>query len=340
VTRYWGDVVARVAGLRARLLGRRELGALAQARDLGSFAATLEATGRLPVPVGAPLDPDQVERAIRRAAAAPLVVLSRWAGERAPVLAPLFDDADRQSIRALLRGAAAGAPSGERLGGLLPTAALPQRALEELAAQPSVLAVVTLLRAWRHPLAEALKDEARRPKPDLLNLEVALHRGFADRARASIRSAPWASSSRRHMSLYLARSTDVENLWTAMQLAGAASGSGHDHFIEGGRYLKRSAFDQAINSGSRTEGAEKIAAALRGTPLEPIAGVRPDRAEREALVVELRLARRASWDDPLGLPRIIEFFLRLRAEARDLRTLLWHLALGAPAGPEVLVSPA
>ena len=142
----WEDLATRARGLATHLLGRADLDGLARAESLDALADVLRARGFLPA--GGPATPGALELAVRRMAGARLAVLAAWGHARNTLLAVVFEDEDRRSLRALLRGAVRAAPPEERLAGLIPTPGLPERALAELAGQPTPGAIAALLTAW------------------------------------------------------------------------------------------------------------------------------------------------------------------------------------------------
>jgi hypothetical protein len=121
---------------------------------------------------------------VRRRAARELAILGHWTARRPELVAVLFDEEDRRSVRALVRGAVERAPAELRIAGLVPTPALPERALAELARAPTPAAVAALLVAWQHPYGLPLAARARSPQPDLYALELALGRAAAARLTA------------------------------------------------------------------------------------------------------------------------------------------------------------
>jgi hypothetical protein len=137
MTVRWDDVDARARGLASRLLSREAIAGLRRAGDLRQLSQELVRLGVLseevPEPSGAVL-----ELALRRVAGHQLHVVRRWLGPRLDVVAVALDAEDRRSLRALVRGAAAGAHPDARLIGLMPTPMLPERLLGELAAQSRI----------------------------------------------------------------------------------------------------------------------------------------------------------------------------------------------------------
>ena len=182
----WEDVNARARGLGTRLLRSADLRALAAAADLPALAARLDQYGIAVETREGELRAESMEGAIRRWAGRTVELLARWVGPRADALPLVFDEEDRRSIRALVRGAVARIPAERRLFGLLPTPALPVRALEELAALPTVEEIAALLALWRHPFAGAV-EAAKGAEPDLPAMDRALAAAARARAEAAAR---------------------------------------------------------------------------------------------------------------------------------------------------------
>jgi vacuolar-type H+-ATPase subunit C/Vma6 len=339
--RGWEDLVARVRGLTTRLLGRERLTALARSRDLLSLAAALEELGggawasehRGP-------SAEELELMVRRMAASHLAIVALWSSDRITLLDPLYLDEDRRSVRALLRGAASGVPAEARLAGLVPTPALPERALEELANQRSIAAVCSLLAVWGHPFGAALLAPSRVPKLDLFRLELLMNTVYAERATAAARAVSRGDGARKDMIVFVRQVIDRENAWTAVQLAGHQSGARPDElFVAGGDRLSREVYLRSASAETRARALSILARAFSGTPYARVFAGAPEALEDAALAAELRSTIDAARRAPLGLAPVIAFFTRLRAEVRDLRFIIWRLASQAPpGGAELLVS--
>lgn len=326
----WDVLNARARGLGTHLLGRHAVELLAQARDLPSLA---EALGRAGYPIEAPATASaiELELASRRVLGARLRALIRWAGPHTQALAVIFEDEGRRSLAALFRGAAQHAPPESRLTGLIPTPELPERALEELAAQPAVGAVSALLTAWKHPLAGALSAPATSPEPDMLRIDTALNRGFAARALAMARRAGRRDLLLRHVRQLI----DITNASTALILAHESDTKLADHWVSGGGHLTQVTAEVAVAEGSVAAAGKQLAtgfptprlARVFAAPAAHPAGLEP--ALLAAQIADLRdIARRA----PLSAAPLLGYALRLRAEALDIRRLVWGVSLGAPAG--------
>lgn len=327
MTARWEDLATRARGLATHLLGRAELDALARAPDLDALGDALRARGFLPAE--GPVTPDILELAVRRVAGARLQILAGWGQGRTTLLAVVFEDEDRRSLRALLRGAVQGAAPEERLAGLIPTPGLPERVLAELAGQPTPGAIAALLTAWGSAYGPALLPEAAATHPDLLTLEYRLNSTFASRA---LRGARAARS--RGLVEFVRETIDLENACTALVLGGAEPEAPPERaFVDGGRYLSLAAFRDAVAAPDGGEAARRLAEAFRPAPVAAVfARAASDPAAIEEALLRQRIAAQgaaARWD-PAGLASVLSYVLRLRAEVLDLQRAIWGVMLGAP----------
>ena len=325
----WTEVAVRARGLGTHLVSRERLTALAAVRPMSALVSGIaDASPELArfLPPDA-VDAASVERALRRAATVRLRVLRRWTtGGRRRALAVLLDDEDRRSLRAIVRGALGNVPAEARLVGLVPTPALPERALSTLARQASLGEIASLLRAWGSSYGNAIEPEAERAHPDPYLVQVAIDQEFARRARR-------ASRGHRALRAYVRLRIDAENAVTAVTIAGASLGhEANDSFVAGGRWLGREPFVRAAKCGIPEQSVELLAEALAATPL---ARQLPDPAQwwsiEDAVLRGLvRHYRAVVRRDPISLADVILYVLRLRAEVRDVARLIWGAALEAP----------
>ncbi len=327
----WGDVNARARGLALHLLTRDELEQLTGSRDPDEMASRLRSAGFGEGLPGRGADAPSLELAVRRAAAARLALVARWCGNRTGRLIVIFEDEDRRSLRALLRGASAGVAAERRLSGLIPTPSLPERALEELARLRTPEEIVAILALWRNPYAQALQAEVGRLEPGLLRLELALSRRFASRAiRAARREC-------RELRRFVREAIDIENAVSALLLApGSADVEDEEVFLAGGTHGAREVFLSAARGGSPDAAAFALAESLKSTPFaEPLrrhAG-EPAKAERALFRARLRAWMKEARRNPLSPAPLLAYMLRLRAQVMDLQTIAWGMAIGAPAMP-------
>lgn len=321
-------LAARARGLRVHLLRRSDLETLAGATDLASFARALVRTDAVPEGIPGAARVADVQAAVRRMATYHLRRLERWAGHGG-ALDLFYAEVERRALRSLLRGAIQGAPSEARLAGALPTPRLPERALRELARQPTAARVALQLVVLRHPDAGRLLPLVARAQPVLFELDLALVRGFAGRVLAACRAGDANLRTWGHGRI------DLANVETALALAsGPAELEPSACFVEGGEALPLQAFVDAARASSRAEAASMLARALRGTQLgETLRASQGDpvRLEREALARLLVDQRREARVDPLGSAPVVLFLLRLEAQTRDLLRMAWGASLGAPA---------
>lgn len=317
-------VAARARGLATHLLSASDFGALADATDMATLAGRLAQT-REPLALVVPTTASDVERAARRRAGERLALLARWCDHRPELLEVLFGDEDRRSLRALVRGAVAAAPPAARLAGTLPTPALPIRALETLAAQPSIGALAALLIAWRHPAAAALDSAPRRGPPDLLPIETALSRDFARRALDAARRGDAV------LMWHAQTLVDLENVLAALALAqGPSELQLQALFIDGGT-LPLADLVPVAGAASPLAALQQAQVAFRHSVFaDGFTELQPSRlAEHLAAVHRATLHRRAAMS-PLSSAPVLDYAMRLRHEVQQLERLAWGVALEAP----------
>lgn len=322
-------VDARARGLAAHLFTRSELEALA-GHDVPALARAVARSPKILAPIAENATTVELERAMRHTARQHLRTLAKWEGA-APVLGVFYADQDRRSLRAMFRGALATAPAEERLAGLIPTPTLPERVLTELARQPTPATVAAHLFALRHPAAERVLPLTAQAQPDLLALELALTQGSSERARRE------AARGDENLRAYVAQHLDVANVQTALLLTKEKDVEAAKCFVEGGRDFPRAAFLSV--AGGEGGALARLREALEGTPLAPLAAeptIDASRLERAAFSLALKQQHTASRLAPLSSAPLLSFLLRLEAQGRDLRRILWGAALGAPA---VLLRP-
>jgi hypothetical protein len=324
VTPDLGDVVVRARGLARHLLPEQAFATLAAAGGSGAFGEALAQLGYPAAPEdegGALSAAEAVDAAVERETARRLGVLARWLAGRRTLLAGVFEDEERRVLRILLRRAAAGRaglgprPRTEAL------ASLPRRAREALATAADVPSFVRTLRRARSPYAPPLTQTLRAHGPDLVALEGALDRTFAQRARFAARRSGGSLLG------FVADAIDLENAWDVLLDARGV-------FVEGGRWLSRE--KRAAIAREATEAARRaeLARAFVGNPLAAVfADADAPVATLESRAQQIRFVslRRAARSEPLGPAALLEVAMRLRAEAARLRRIGWTIAQGMPA---------
>jgi vacuolar-type H+-ATPase subunit C/Vma6 len=318
----WDDVVARVRGLASRLIGRPGLEQLAASRDLKTLIEGLQTTAyrslaNLETPTGR-----TVERETRRVAGRNTDIIAAWCGERADLLAPLFEDEDRRNLRSLARGIVANQPPDQRVAGLLPTPALPSVALEELARSVRVADLAATLSAFGNPYGQAMMSEAVRETPNLFALQLALDREYATRA---LKIAPRAADC---IVEYVRMIVDEQNVLTALAVAaGKVEHEPTSLFIAGGALVSEELFGE-LTRLRLPDAMIRLAPVLAATPLAGLAPLARATENADAiLTTELRGLRRTVRRDPLSIAVVLEYMLALRAELHDLALIICGIAL-------------
>ncbi|HEY5948558.1 MAG TPA: V-type ATPase subunit [Kofleriaceae bacterium] len=253
------------------------------------------------------LSPEAVERELRRRLATDFKILARWASR--DQLAVLELDEDRHSLRAIVRGLAAGVPSERRRIAAVATSRLTERVLDELAAATSIDAIARELAAIDHPLHDAFETDTT--SIDVFAIELALAKSYARAARAHAHD--------RALATYLAQVIDAENA-TSARLLVARGGNivPAEHFIPGGERLSLAAFTAITRDNIR----DVLAEAFADTPLARNVD------EDTVLAWQLATQRKLRRSDPLGLAAVVYAVLSRRFEIRRLRRAAWRSALG------------
>jgi vacuolar-type H+-ATPase subunit C/Vma6 len=333
-------LVARAKGLASRLVPRQTLETLAAVDKLDAFVQSVTRLGMAIEPIGDSADVFFVEQAIARTASRHLWTLYRWQESAPGVLDVFAAHQDRRSLRALLRGAAAGAPPEVRVRGLVPTPLLPVRSLTELARQPSPSAVVQQLFLLAHPDAPRLLPLVQTSHINLLAIDTTLLAGFADGARRV------ASRADEPLREFVGMLIDAGNAENALLIAGEPVDVDRSTlFVLGGRWLSLDAFLAVARAASLQHAVAALTGAIGRSPLAlPIPGIATDLADvdRAFVVAILRWLARASRLDPLSSAPLLRLLLLVEAQSRDLRALAWGATLGTPPSLRMqqLVTPA
>jgi vacuolar-type H+-ATPase subunit C/Vma6 len=329
-------VNARARGLGSRLLEPEALLELARIDGIGALARALAARGVIPDDSAAGTAAE-LALAVRRAGAREVAILRRWLGPRDAALAVALDGEDRRSLRALLRGAAEGAPPEVRLTGLIPTPSLPERILRELAEQTDIRDQAVLLVAAGHPTGSAVLEAVAEREPDLFRVEIAIARVLADRATRGTHRA--GTFLREHVAGLI----DRDNARAALILAATGDDEPVAPLFLAGGHLQLEEFERAIATGDpasaagvlgRTRGAGGIADLLLRYAASPGA---LEAAVEEDVVGALR---RQARHDPLGPAPVLLFLHRIRRQSAALGRLIWGADLGAPAALRLSAGPA
>jgi hypothetical protein len=215
----------------------------------------------------------------------------------------------------------------------MPTPALPERLLRELAERSRVHDQAALLVAAGHPYASAIFAVAGTDEPDLFAIELAMARTFAERALAGARRGG------RFLRTYVGDLIDLDNCRQLLAWAAQEGPERSARFIPGGRRVTRQQFDAAAGSATPRDAARVLAAALDD---RAAAGLLLRHAEAPAALDRALDAhrgarlRRVSRLDPLGPAPFLYYCHRLREQTAALSDLVWRVDLGAPAPAELV----
>ena len=329
----WEDLIARVRGLGTHLFDWEQLDDLARCRDLNELVRRLEQCGLV---IGSAGGAEDIERAVRRTAAGRMALLARWAGPRNLALRIIFEDEDRRSLRGLLRGLVGAVPAPTRLAGLIPTPSLPARGLEQLAALHRPGEFAALLVAWGNPYGRVLLDHLSSPEPDLLEAELAVARRWATRV------VEGAEQGDTMLQSFVAESLDIENITTALLLAGAGYENPLDQcFLPGGTQVGLPLFRRSAEAPDLVSAQRYLLEGLAGRSLAGVIASLPAEFNKfEVALLRYRIERlhRRSRLEPLSTAPVLGYALRVRYEVIMLQRIIWGLSLGAPAA--TLTQPA
>jgi vacuolar-type H+-ATPase subunit C/Vma6 len=330
-------LIARAKSLSTRLLSRRTLEELADAADVDAFARSLFRADPHLEAAATSVDVFAVERLVGLTAHQHLTMLARW--QEDTILDIYAARQDRYSLRALLRGAAVGAPPSARLRGSLPTPSLPEPALTQLASASSPADIVRELVLLGHPDARRLLPLVQVSQVDLFAVDVSLLAGFAERAT---RAAARTDQPARDFVHAVIDAGNVQNAW--LLAAGPGDVVPANVFVRGGRWLSEQAFISAATADRPERALTLLAAALAATPLAALPVIAGDAAalDRWSLVELMRYFTRAARLDPLSTASLFRVLLLIDAQSRDLRALAWGAEMRTPPAfrKQQLVTPA
>lgn len=228
---------------------------------------------------------------------------------------------DRQALKVILRGTAAG-DAPERLQALArASTGLPVRLLGELVRSTSPEALADRLAAVQSPFAAPLRAALReRDRLGLLPAEVAIDRVAFSRVADAVERGEDGARLRD----WLATLADVRNATTLLAMGGAAPA--RDFFVPGGQRIGAGAFFRL--AGASLDARRAAVAALVPCPPERL--LEPSLAERlleRSAIRRLTLAARRA---PLSLAVPLAWIEARREEIRRIALVLRAAAMGLP----------
>jgi V/A-type H+/Na+-transporting ATPase subunit C len=325
-------VSARVRAKKAKLLPpeeypkllAREASEIARALQEGTYKAEIdELAGRYR---GAEL----VERATRlQLGRVYSQILSFATGELQGMIGNYLARYDAYNVKTILRGKFAGARPEEILAETIPTGALKDR-LEELCRLEGVEAVVDALKGtpWGKVLAPHLEG---RQVASLVAAENALDKAYYE---GLVKSIPPRGIANRAFLEWARNEIDVVNLKTLFRLRFAGVAEWEPYFLEGGRHVGRETAPR-IARGSDDEVLQELAA-LDFPPAvvdAARASLGPRNVNAIATALDKELLREASdfsHRAPLSVLPVVDFILRKKIEADNLRAIAYGKQTGLP----------
>lgn len=324
MTARWEDVNARCRGLGTHLLGRMEFAAVEGAPEWRALPRLLQPYLGAAEP---PATPRELDRALVQRYGAALAVVERWLGPRRRLLRVVWEDEERRTLRALLRGAAEGASVERRLEGAIVTARMPRRLLLRLAGARTTADGLALAAGAGLPLAVAAERVRVGPgAAGLLELELALGRAWATRAIAG------AKGGGRRLRAWVAETIDAENV-LALSVADSWAGEldPREAWLPGGRLLGEKQFTEVAGAADAAARGDLLQRVFRRGPIRAALDAAEDAADLERHLLERRAAAAgvAARREPLAPWPTCWFLLRSRLEVQRLRRASWALVFGA-----------
>ncbi len=336
---------ARLRAMRSRLLSRKELESLAEAGTLrGMIAALTKTAYRKPVEV-AMTHTDGMEcinKALRIDLGDTLGVVRYFYREEArEIVDVVLRTYDVHNLKAILRGLARQATTGDILAALLPIGTLDYSTLAELARAQSTRAAIDLLASQGSPFARPLMElRAEAPGADIGRMEIALDQWQFGEARKFLQEL---SHKEDVLSSAIDLEADLTNLLTTLRFSHAPAErkflrdwSGTDDleqiFVGPGKI----SFATLLSAGMQ-DSLEAAINVLVGTPFDPYlkAGMQVyaktghlSDIERQLRHYQLEWMSQQIIRDPLGVGVLLGYFASKVNEVSNLRWIAHGISLG------------
>lgn len=339
---------ARLRVMRARLLGRRELEALAEAGSLPGLIAALTKT----------VYQKSVEAALTRAAGLQCIdealrsglvsaigkIRGFYTDEAARMVVIVLRMYDIHNLKVILRGLSKHVPPGEILPLLLPVGELDASILRELVQLNNPREAIDLLASMGLPFALPLLNlRAEVPGAETIEMELALEKWYYEKARQTLRKETGLADPLSHA---LALEADLTNALTALRFAHSPHersllrerlGTDEiEHLFVGPGRVSFALFAGACKQDTVSAAVETLA----GTHLEPALrrGLTAYARSNRLSDIEKQLRRyRLAWmaeqitKDPLGIGVVLGYVALKVNEIGNLRWIAQGINLGLKA---------
>lgn len=339
---------ARLRVMKARLLARRELDALAEAGSLPGLIAALTKT----------VYQKSVEAALTRAAGLQCIdealrsdlvsaigkIRGFYTDEAAKMVVIVLRMYDIHNLKVILRGLSKHVPPGEILPLLLPVGELDVSVLRELIQLNNPREAIDLLASMGLPFALPLLNlRAEVPGAETIEMELALEKWYYEKARQVLRKETGFADPLSHA---LALEADLTNALTALRFAQAPHERSllHErfgvdeieHLFVGPGRISFALFASACKQDTVAAAVET----LSGTHLEPAlrTGLTAYARTNRLSDIERQLRRyRLAWmaeqitKDPLGIGVVLGYVALKVNEIGNLRWIAQGINLGLKA---------
>ena len=325
-------VTARVRAKKNQLLTSDQYPKLL-ARDASEIARTLQ-EGQYKAEIdelaGRYRGAELVERATRLSLGRTYAQIQGFAtGELALTIAAYLARYDVANLKTVLRGKFAGATPEDILSETIPAGVLAPR-LPELARAEGLEAVVDALRGtpWHRVLAPRLEG---RTVSSLVEVENALDHGYYETLLASI---PTAGRANKAFLAWIRNEIDVVNLKTLFRLRFARVTDWEPYFLPGGHEVSRETAQRVARGTDEEAIAEVSALSVAPEVVESTrASIAAGTVNAVAGALERELVRDAadfSHRAPLSVLPVVDFILRKKIEADNLRAIAYGKQTGLP----------
>ena len=250
-------------------------------------------------------------------------------GELALTIGAYLARYDVANLKTILRGKFAGASADDILNETIPAGLLSPR-LPELARQESIEAVVEALHGTPFHRILAPRVEGR-ALASLVEVENALDHGYYETLVASV---PAGGRANKAFLAWVRNEIDVVNLKTMFRLRFARVTDWEPYFVQGGHEVTRESAQRLVRGTDEEAIAEVSTLSVAPEVVEATrASVAAGTVNAVAGALERELTRDAadfSHRAPLSVLPVVDFILRKKVEADNLRAIAYGKQTGLP----------
>lgn len=210
----------RLRAMRSRLLDRRKLVELSEARSLPEFINQIAQTSyrkSIEMALVQTSDLESIYEALRRDFIDTIAkIRGFYEGETRHLVDLILREYDVHNLKTILRGLSQRVPQSEMDNTLLPTCDLPDALLNELMRASSPRGAIDLLATVRHPIAQPLLSlRAEQPGAELWAMERALDRWHFEETTRAVKAMPEEG---QRVNAALRLEMDIRNILLVLRL--------------------------------------------------------------------------------------------------------------------------